>query len=383
MHAEVPFPTLLSAVKALKPYTAVPARTAPTFYYLHLRAVDDALILTATTGAETARVALPARTEDGSAAITPEQLIKALTVLKPKGRKAAAATASLSVGNGRWSLSVDGGPLVSLNLDAQPDKAVALPPMTAPTPVALAIASDWCAVITKVGWAAGRDAEALPSLAAVHLTRAAGAALIVEATDRYRVHRARWTEPAGGDPVDALMPAAAADRAAKLFTACDRDGKLRVEVDSERIRWQTDSVQLSARLTTDRYPNLDTVRDEALRRADLRFTADRPAFLAAAATALALAPATESATVRVEPIEEATVDISVTGGNSTVAVHRTSLPITTRSGRSHPLTFHPALLRSALAFLDGPHVDIAAGLHNAAYLTSGDREALVMQIRTP
>jgi len=383
MHAEVPFPTLLSAVKALKPYTAPPARTEPTTRYLHLRAAEEALILTATTGAETARVTLPARTEAGSAAITPEQLIKALTVLKPKGRKAATATASLSVSSGTWSLSVDGGAPVSLNLDAQPDKAIALPPMTAPIPVAVALAADWCDVITKVGWAAGRDADVLPSLAAVHLTRGSGAALLVEATDRYRVHRARWNEPAGGEPVDALMPAAAADRAAKLVTACNRDGKIRVEVDSDHISWQTDAVQLAARLTTDVYPNLDTVRDEALRRADLRFTADRSAFLAAADTAVALAPATESARVHVEPVTDTAVDLTVTGGNSAVEVHRTSVPISTRSGRSHPLTFNPALLRSALAFLDGPHVDLAAGQQNVASLASGDREALVMQIRTP
>jgi hypothetical protein len=85
MRAEVTFALLLSAARALKPYTTPPRRyTSSRLLYLH--AAGATLTLTASSGEETAIVSLSGAVCDGGCALPPETFINALTVLKPAGR---------------------------------------------------------------------------------------------------------------------------------------------------------------------------------------------------------------------------------------------------------------------------------------------------------
>src|SRR5258705_13528815 len=82
MKAEVAFTPLLAAARALKPYTT-PQRWRTRTRLLYLHADGDTLTLSATTGDETASVALCGAVSDGWYALPPDTLTKALAAIKP------------------------------------------------------------------------------------------------------------------------------------------------------------------------------------------------------------------------------------------------------------------------------------------------------------
>ena len=135
MKAEVAYPLLLAAARALKPYST-PANTLPRWRassrLLHLHADGHTFTMTASTGNETASVALPGAVPDSSsdgawAALPPDTLINALAVLKPAGRAASRATVTLDHHADRLHLTVSDGPTVDLDTETTPEPAPAIP----------------------------------------------------------------------------------------------------------------------------------------------------------------------------------------------------------------------------------------------------------------
>jgi len=283
---------------------------------------------------------------------------------------------------GRLHLSVTGGPAGPVSLDTEtPDNlaAAALPAETGATVTAGPV-NGWCELIEKVGWAAGRD-PALPTLAVVRLVREPGAVLRVEATDSYRTHRAGWAEPTD-IAVDTLMPADAVGRAVRLLTGGDPTGQLTVHVDAEHIHWRTGRVRITARAQPGTYPDLEAAREQVLADADVTFTVDRAATLAALTTAGRLAAATGDGRVGIHPrVADHTAEVTV-DGRGPVPAWRTVVRLGEATGPVHPLQFNPRYARQAFAFLDGPTVSVAAATgRRAVHLQSGHRHALVMQLR--
>src|SRR6266511_4157577 len=109
MKAEVAFPPLLAAARALKPYTTSQrGHTRTRLLYLH--ADGATLTLSATTGEETASVPLHGAVSDGWCALAPDTLIKTLTAIKPAAKAARPAAAPLDDEAGGLCLSVGAGP---------------------------------------------------------------------------------------------------------------------------------------------------------------------------------------------------------------------------------------------------------------------------------
>jgi len=376
MKAEVAFPALQNAARTLKAYTTSPRWHTAT-RLLHLRTHSDTLTLTAGTGDDVAEVDLPGGHADGDVAITPDDLLKALTAMRPKGKAAATATVGLVAEPNRLHLTVNGGSAVGLDTEPSPPTNLAcLPAMPAARPVTTGPVGDWCNLVQGVGRAAGHD-PSRPELAVVRLHRDhPGTVLMVEAVDRYRAHRGRWGEPTGG-AVDARIPIPGADRAVRLLTATDPHGHLLVDVDDERIRWQTDTVRVALRTRGEPFPDLERIREEIASDATLGFRVDRQHLLAALDTATALAATTRHGRIHLETTPAGT-DVSVYT-DSGAPLHRIPLPVSRRS-LPHTLTLQPTLLRQAVAFLDGPHIDLAATVGRLAmYLHGEHRHAIVMQ----
>lgn len=223
MKADVALLVLLAAARALKPYIGAPGRRAG---HLYLHTHDGTLTLTADGRHGCAQVDLPGGMVDGRCAIAADAVLAALTTLKPAGKAAKTATVTLSTEPDRLQLAAADGPAIVLDADtptdAWPDLPVCITPSRAATVVTTGPVADWCDLVSKVGWAAGTD-PTRPELRVVRLLRDfAGTVLIVEAGDRYRVHRGCWGQPQG-QPVDAQLPLDAAKRAVTLFIACDPD----------------------------------------------------------------------------------------------------------------------------------------------------------------
>ncbi|MDG4795411.1 hypothetical protein [Micromonospora sp. WMMD1082] len=108
MKAEAAFTSLLAAARALKPYTT-PQRSHTRNRLLYLRTDSDILTLSATTGDETAHVAVPGAVADGTCAVARDTLIRALTAIKPGGRAARAATVRVPAADGQLHLDLDTG----------------------------------------------------------------------------------------------------------------------------------------------------------------------------------------------------------------------------------------------------------------------------------
>jgi hypothetical protein len=205
-----------------------------------------------------------------------------------------------------------------------------------------------------------------------------GTVLMVEAVDRYRVHRGRWGDPTG-EYVDARIPAAAAERAIKLLTACDPHGQLRIDADDEHLRWLTDSVRACARTSGGPFPDLEKLREELTEDANLGFTVDRQQLLAALDTSATLAATTRRSILRIEPAPGAAVNVTVPA-DSGALLHETSAPVRSVREPAHTLTFNARFAQQAVAFLDGPTVAVAATADRlAVYLQGGDRHAIIMQ----
>ena len=387
MKADVAFPALLTAARALKPYT-IPRGwyTAPRGWYaaglraLCLHTHGDTLTLTAGSRAETAQVDLPGGTAEGYCAITADTLIKVLTAIKPTGTAAKNATVTLSAEPDRLCVAVAGGPPIVLDTDTGSSPAT-VAPIDAAQAVTTGPVADWCDLVSKVGWAAGRD-PARPDLQVVRLLRDfAGTTLMVEAGDRYRVHRGCWGRP-DGEPVDARIPIDAAERAVKLFTACDPGATVSVDVDNQQIWWRTDQVRLQTRAAAQPYFNLEQLREDVCQSVNIRFTAARTPLLAALDTAAALAATTRHGHLGIEftGATATTVDVSVYGDSGGL-LHRDQVPVTESSGPAQTLTFKPPFVRQVVAFLDGDTVQVAATTGRLGpYLSSGTRHAILMQV---
>jgi len=382
MKAQVAFTPLLAAVRALKPY-ATARRWQPASRLLNLHADGDTLILSATTGEETATVRLAGAVSTGWCALPPDTLIKTLTVVKPRGKAAATATVTLHSEDGRLQVAVGDGPVVELDIDTPPEPppAVTADPGAGERPVTCGPVADWCHLLAGVATSASRD-PARPDVAVVRLRRDhPGVVLMVEAVDRHRSHRGTWGEPAG-DRLDARMPVAAAERAVRLLRTVDPDGQLHVHTDGVHLRWRTDRVQLC---TTGFYggrhfPDLEKTREEALQQASLALTVPRTGLLAALATAHQLTAPSRTPRAHLHPAGAGTLEV-VALTESGAPMHRTPLAVTGMAGPAHTLVFDPALARDAIAFLDGDQVHVHASTDRLATYLEGDRRhAIVMQI---
>lgn len=377
MKADVAFPALLTSARALKPYIGGRG---------HLRAVDlhthdRTLTLTADGRHGIAQVDLPGGTADGRCAIAVDALSAALRTLRPSGAAAKTATVTLSTEPGRLQVAVGDRLPIVLDADtgsgAGPDPSACVTPTGTATTVTTGPVADWCDLVSKVGWAAGTDPR-LPDLRVVRLLRDfAGTVLVVEAHDRYRVHRGCWGAP-GGAPVDAQLPLDAANRAVALFTTCDPEATLSVEADPAYLWWHTDRVRIRMRTDAAAHLDLEQLREQVCGSIDLRFTAERARLLAAVETAEALAATTRRGQLDIA-FTGAAVDVGVYADSGTL-LHHSTVPVTAAAGPARTLRFTPRLLRQAVAFLDADTVHIAASVDQlGVYLESGDRHAIVLR----
>jgi hypothetical protein len=374
VKAEVAYPRLLAAVRAVTRYTTGHAPL------LHLYASRDTLTLAAGAAEETVQVDLPGALAEGRVALPAGTLLTALTAGKPTGRAGRAATVTLQAAPGRLQLSVTGGPAGPVSLDTETPTHDPATPLAAEPAAAVAAGpvGAWCELLGGVAWAAGRD-RAQPALAVVRLVREPGAVLRVEATDSYRIHRGCWGEPAY-PAVDALVPATAAGRGISVLTGCDPAGQLAVYATADRVVWRTGLVRVCARTRPGPYPNLEAVREQVLADADIGFTVDRAAALAALEVAARIAAAT-GGRVGIDPRPaDRAAEVRVEG-QSAAPAWRALVGLAEAAGPVYPLRFNPRYARQAFSFLAGASVSVAAVTgRRAVLLHSADRHAVVMQL---
>jgi hypothetical protein len=380
MKAEVAFTPLLAAARALKPYTTPQSRHTPT-RLLYLHASGDTLTLSATTGRETASVPLAGAVSDGSCAVAPDALIKALTTIKPSRKAANTATVTLHGETGRLHLSVGDGPTVGLDTDtpAADPPTVAAEPARQEWPVTRGPVEHWCDLVAGVAVAASRE-PARPDLAVVRLLRDhPRVVLVVEAASGYRVHRGAWGEP-DGEPVDVRMPAEAAQRAVRLLNAIDPSGQIRVHADEQHVLWRTDRVRLAANTGGSAFPNLEKVREDLLDDATVTFTVNRAELLAALEAARRLTATVRHPRVRLEPRQTDVLNVVVETDSGT-PMYTTPVPITAGTGPTRPLILNPVFAQQAIAFLDGDRIQLHAIADRLPiYLRGVRRHAILMQI---
>ncbi len=379
MKAEVAFPRLFAAARALKPYTT-PQRWRTRTRLLYLHADGDTLTLSAATGEETATVPLPGAVSDGWSALPPDTLIKALTAIKPAGNAAQAATVTLHGEADRLHLSVGDGPAVGLDTDtpAGHPPTVAFEPASHERPVTAGPVADWCDLVAGVSMAAGRE-PARPDLSVVRLWRDhPHVVLMAEATDRYRIHRGSWGDPAG-DPVDVRMPAGAAERAVRLLHTLDPTGRVRVHADDTHLVWRTDRVRLATATGGRAFPNLEKIREDALDNATVTITVARADLLAAVRTAYQLPATTRHPKVRLQPGAPGVLDVLVRTDTG-APMYTTPVTMNRLAGSVPTLTLNPGFARDAVAFLDSDMVEIHASADRLPiYLRGRCRHAIVMQ----
>ena len=378
MKAQVAFPPLLSAARALKPYTTT-QRWRTRLLYLH--AEGPTLTVSATTGDETASVPLDGALGDGWCALPADALIKALAAVKPGGKATTTATVSLHGDDGRLTLSVGDRPTVGLDTDTVDGlpPTVAAKPAPAERPVTAGPVADWHDLIAGVATAAGHE-PARPDLAVVRLLRDhPNVVLMAEAIDRHRIHRGTWGQP-DGDPVDLRMQAAATRRAARLLHTLDPHGHLRVHADDHRVYWRTDRVRLAATTTGGWFPNLEKIREDVLDDTTSSFTVDRADLLAAATTVRQPTADTRHPRLCLQPAGTRGLDV-VVRADSGAPLYIAQVSIQRLAGPPSTLTLDPAFTRDAVAFLDGDHIDVHATADRLpVYLAGQRRHAIVMQI---
>jgi hypothetical protein len=380
MKAEVAFTPLLSAARALKPYTT-PQRWSTRTRLLYLHADGDTLTLSASTGDETAAVPLSGAVSEGWCVLPPDTLIKALTVIKPRGKAAQRAVVTLHAEDGRLDLAVGDAPAIVLDTERLdgPPPTVATQPTPTQRLVTVGPVADWVDLIAGVALAAGREA-ARPDLSVIRLLRDhPQVVLVVEATDSRRIHRGTWGQP-GGDPLDVRIPVDAAGRAVRLLRTLDPAGHVRIHADDRQLVWRTDQVRLAATTGGRFFPNLETLREDVLNGAAITFTVERAELLAAVSTAHTLTATSRRPTVRLEPngIDALNVVVRTDAG---APMHTEPLTVRYGSGPGQALTLDPGFARDALTFLDGD--DVAVHAHTdrlPIYLAGQRRHAIVMQI---
>ena len=381
MKAEVAFPSLFTAARALKPYTTA-QRWRTSTRLLHLHAGGDTLTLTASTGEETASVPLDGAVSDGAAALPPDALINALTVLKPAGRAADRAIVTLHSEADRLHLSIDGGPTIDLDLETPHAHPPALPaaPALALRLVTEGSVADWCDLVAGVATAASHD-PARPELAVVRLLRDhPQVVLMVEAADAHRIHRGTWGDP-DGEPVDVRIPAEAAARAVRLLRTLDPAGHIRIDADDRLVSWRTDRIRLSA--TTGGggvFPDLEKIREDVLDDATVRFTVDRTELLAVLDAAHRLTAPIRHPRIRLDHHQPGVLDVVVPSQAGT-AMYTGHVPVRDAAGPVRRILIDPDLVRDAVAFLDGDAVTVHTIPNRLpTYLAGARRHAVVMQI---
>lgn len=385
MKAEVAFLSLLSAARALKPYTNTntkPPRWRTSSRLLHLHASGDTLTLTGSTGDETASVPLSSAVSDGACALPPDTLINALTVLKPAGRASARATVGLHHEAGRLHLSVGDSPTIDVDTETAPGH----PPTVTPDPasalrlVTAGAVADWCDLIAGAATAASRE-PARPELAVVRLRRdQPRVVLMVEATDARRAHRGTWGDP-DGEPVDVRIPAEAAVRAVRLLRTLDPTGQVRIHADDRLVAWCTDRVRVSAVTGGAAFPDLEKLREDVLDDATAWFTVERTALLALLDTAHRLTAPVRHPRIRLETADPGVLDVVVLSEAGT-AVYTGHLPVAAATGPVLRMLLDPDLVRDAVAFLDGDAVTVHSIPDRLpTYLAGARRHAVVMRIR--
>jgi hypothetical protein len=378
MKVEVTLAALRATARALTPYTRA-HNPAGASGLLHLHAHDDLLTLTATTGEETAQVDLPGARADGTCAVPPALLVAALTAVKRPGR---GATVTLHLDGDHLDVTVGARPPITVPVHTPTDLPVPAPLGEPAVPLVDAPVVDWCGLLAAVGTAASPPRDNRPDLAVVRLHRDDGAVLVVEATDRYRVHRATLGTPMPG-AVEVRLPTDAADRATKLHLAADPTGHIRLATDGVRLAWRTARVRLDTPTGGHgHYPDLERFREQVLTDADISFTVNRQPLQTALDTAVALTRGVRYRRVQLQPTGDGTADLTVHADGG-APVYRTAIAVHGYRGPLRTLTVDPVLAGQAVALLDGPAIAvdaIADGL--AVHLAAGDRHALVMQIAT-
>jgi hypothetical protein len=380
VKTQVTFTGLLTAARAMQPYT-IPPRRRSGHRLLHLHTTGDTLTLAATTGEDTASVQLPAEGCPGSCALPPTTLIKALTATRLAGKAAAAATVTLHADTGRLRLAVNGGgPTISLDTTTTAVPATApAEPQPGQQPVTTGPVTDWCDLVAGVATAAGTD-PTRPDLAVVRLLREhPNVVLVAEATDRHRLHRGTWGDPHGA-PVDVRIPTPAAMRAVRLLRAVDPGAQVRIHTDDGHAYWRTDRVQVAATTRSGPYPNLEKAREHA--------ATDTAAFTVARDDLLATIDlirrlnAVRDTRVRLTPHHNGVLDVALTT-SSGAPIYQQSLTLQAVSGPVRALTFNPGYARDVVAFLDGPTITVHAGADRlAVYACGARRHGVVWQIAT-
>lgn len=377
MHAQVPYWQLRKAVHALRPYTGAQPATRHS-WLVNITAHADVLTVGVTTGTEHARVGLAGVADDGQCALPLTALTGALTAIEPSGSGYCKSLATLLADGIQLQVSVNGGGSVSL-------------PTGLGTPFSLAVASNThqligptpaktiCAALTDVGRAADTTGDR-PDLAVVRFTRDAGASLLIEAADPYRVHRSIRSEPCT-TAADVRMPIAAARRAIALVKTCDPNGNLTIDADAHHIRWQTDTVQLLSLTSAEPYPDHERIREQTVNNAHAVLNLDRNVTYAELKSIAALAKmATESVVV----IDASTADDTATVALSTSTgelTYRTTVPARHTAVR-HSIRLRPQHTLDAFTFLDGDTVTVTTTSDwQPAYLESGARHAILAQVR--
>ncbi|GAA0924510.1 hypothetical protein [Virgisporangium aurantiacum] len=394
MKAEVAYTPLLAAARALKPYST-PANTLPRWRassrLLHLHADGHTVTMTASTGDETATVALPGAvpdsSHDGGCALPPEALINALAVIKPAGRAAARATVTMDHHADRLHLTVADGPTIDLDTATPPEPAPAIPAAVGQLVTEGGVVG-WCDLVAGAATAASRE-PARRELAVVRLHRDyPRTVLVVEATDTRRVHRGIWRGPGsdlgrdlGTEPMDVRIPVEAAVRAVRLLRALDPTGHLRVRADDRLVTWRTDRVHVSARIGGGQFPDLEKLREDVLDDATTRFTVERTALLSVLDTAHRLTAPARQPRIRLERPDPGVLDVVVLSPAGT-AVYTGQLPVTAASGPTYHMLLNPVFVRDAVGFLDGDTVTV----HSSpdwlpTYLAGARRHAIVMRVR--
>jgi hypothetical protein len=378
MRAEVPYRRLVRTVRALRPYAAAGGMYGDGPRVLYLFGRGDRLTVAAGSVLEAAEVDLPSTDADnGCCAVTVESLIAALAAIRPSSRPQAATVVVLGDADGLQLSAIEGG---SIRLPVQPTTPVDIQPSAeSAVLVDAAPAGAACSLLTRVGAAAAADSSGLEELAAVRLVREAGACLLIEATDRRRIHRASYGEP---EPtaVDAHMPLASLRRAVAVLTACDRTGALTIAADRYRIHWWTPAVRLTCHCSAGSYPDLERFRETVLEAAEATLVLDRAVTLAALAPTAALAAA-GTLPVSIDP-GPATAAVTVVGPRE-VELYRATVPGRHLTGPARSIRLNPVHARDALALLAGDTVTIRTlpTEWQPVYLESGTRHAILTQLR--
>ncbi len=152
MMAQVAYTALRDAARALKPYTTTPSNRNRLLY---LHADRPVLTLSASTGDDTAAVALPEALGDGCCALPVDTLIAALAAIRPNAKATPTAMVGLHGDGGRLTFTLGDQPAIGLDTTTPHGLPPAVPvqPGAAERPVTTGPAADWCDLIGGVATA--------------------------------------------------------------------------------------------------------------------------------------------------------------------------------------------------------------------------------------